>query len=186
MAIPGRYHESWVNRDGPGDSRPTALQIIKDEDLVGKLAGKNIVITGCSSGIGVEAARALHATGATIFATARNEQKLLEIIKELQDDDPSNKAPIVPVIMDLVSLKSVREGAKTILEKSGGKINILINNAGVMATPRGRTEDGFETQFGTNHIAHFVLFLLLKNALLAASTPELNSVRHSLAIDGPR
>jgi hypothetical protein len=55
-----------------------------------------------------------------------------------------------------------------------------------MATPRGRTEDGFETQFGTNHIAHFVLFLLLKNALLAASTPELNSVRHSLAIDGPR
>jgi NAD(P)-dependent dehydrogenase (short-subunit alcohol dehydrogenase family) len=178
MAIPGRYHASWVNRSGPGDSRPTALQIVKDEDLVGKLVGKTAVITGCSSGIGVEAVRAMHATGATVFATARNEPKLLEVIKEIEDGDPTNKAPIVPVIMELASLKSVREGAKTILEKSGGKVNILITNAGVMATPRGRTEDGFETQFGTNHLAHFLLFLLLKDAMLAASTPEFNSVSH--------
>ena len=186
MAIPGRYHDSWINRNGPGDARPTALQIIKDEDLVGKLVGKTAVITGCSSGIGVEAARALHATGATVFATARNASKLLEVIKEIEDGDPANKAPIVPVIMDLVSLKSVREGAKTILEKSGGKINILIANAGVMATPRGRTEDGFETQFGTNHLAHFLLFLLLKDAMLAASTPEFNSVSPPSLIHSPR
>ena len=53
MAIPGRYHDAWVNRDGPGDSRPTALQIVEDEGLIGKMVGKMAVITGCSSGIAI-------------------------------------------------------------------------------------------------------------------------------------
>jgi NAD(P)-dependent dehydrogenase (short-subunit alcohol dehydrogenase family) len=176
MAIPGRYHDSWVNRSGPGDSRPTALQIVKDEGLVGKLTDKSVVITGCSSGIGVETLRAMHATGAKIFATARNEVTLQKVIKEISSSDPDNKAPIVPVIIDLESLDSVRKGAQSILDKSNGKVNILITNAGVMATPAGRTKDGFETQFGTNHLAHFLLFLLLKDAMLAASTPEFSSV----------
>jgi NAD(P)-dependent dehydrogenase (short-subunit alcohol dehydrogenase family) len=182
MAIPGRYHQSWLTRNGPGDARPTALQIVEDEGLVGGLAGKTAVITGCSSGIGIEAARALHKAGATVFATARNMDKLKEVIADIEASDPGNDAPIVPVHMDLVSLKSVRDGAKAILERSGGKVNILITNAGVMATPEGRTEDGFETQFGTNHVAHFLLFILLKDALLAASTPEFNSVRTTNAL----
>jgi NAD(P)-dependent dehydrogenase (short-subunit alcohol dehydrogenase family) len=182
MAIPGRYHDAWLARNGPGDARPTALQIVRDEGLIGKLTGKNVVITGCSSGVGVEAARAMHATGATVFATARDAAKLHAVIEVIKTADPENKAPIIPIVMDQVSLKSVRDGAKSILEQSQNKINILITNAGVMATPKSRTEDGFEMQFGTNHVSHFLLFMLLKDALLAASTPEFNSVSLRSAI----
>ncbi len=176
MAIPGRYHDSWLHRNGPGDARPTALQIVRDEGLVGKLTGKNVVITGCSSGVGAEAVRAMHATGATVFATARDAAKLHGVIAEIEAADPDNKAPIIPIVMDHVSLKTVRDGANSILKESRDRVNILITNAGVMATDQSRTEDGFEMQFGTNHMAHFLLFLLLKDAMLSASTPEFNSV----------
>lgn len=175
MATHGRYWDSWINRDGPGDSRPTALQIIKDEELEGGLRDKTVVITGASAGLGVETVRALHATGAKIFAIGRNEARLGEAIKDVQISAPGNEAPIIPIIIDQESLESVRRGAQEILEKSG-KINILINNAGIMATPKGRTNDGFERQFGVNHLSHFLLFQILKPALLAASTPEFNSV----------
>jgi NAD(P)-dependent dehydrogenase (short-subunit alcohol dehydrogenase family) len=175
MSIPGRYHDANVNREGPGDARPTALQIVKDEGLEGKLTGKIAVVTGCSSGIGIETVRALHATGATVIAAARKEQVLLEVLKEIENSDASNKAPLIPVIIDQESLDSVRKGAKEILDKSGGKVNLLICNAGIMATPQGKTKDGFETQFGVCHVAHFLLFSLLKSAFLTASTPEFNS-----------
>lgn len=79
------------------------------------------------------------------------------------------------LLLDLNSLASVRKFASEFLEASGNKLNILINNAGVMVTPEGLTEDGFETQFGTNHLAHFLLFQLVKPALLASSTPDLQS-----------
>jgi NAD(P)-dependent dehydrogenase (short-subunit alcohol dehydrogenase family) len=176
MATHGRYWDSWVNRTGPGDARPTALQIIQDENLEGLLKDKTVVITGGSAGLGVETARAIRTTGATIFVTGRNASKLEDAIKDIQTSDPSNTAPIIPIIMDQESLDSVRKGAEEILDKSNGKISILINNAGVMATPEGKTKDGFETQFGVNHLAHFLLFQILKPALLNSSTPEFNSV----------
>jgi NAD(P)-dependent dehydrogenase (short-subunit alcohol dehydrogenase family) len=176
MALPGRYHESWVNRTGPGDARPTAMQIIKDENRIGDLKDKVVVITGCSGGIGVETLRAMHATGATCFATARKPDVLHSVVEEILNEDPSNTAPIHEIIVDLESFQQVRRAAKEILDRSGNRVNILINNAGVMATPEGRTQDGFETQFGTNHLAHFLLFQLLKPALLASSTLEFNSV----------
>lgn len=78
-------------------------------------------------------------------------------------------------LLDLNSLTSVRTFAKSFLEKTGNKLNILINNAGIMAIPEEKTEDGFEKQFGTNHLAHFLLFQLLKPALLSSSTPDFNS-----------
>jgi len=178
-ALPGvyhdRYHQSWVDRSGPGDSRPTALQVVKDEDRLGKLDGLVVVITGCSSGIGIETLRAIHATGATTFATARKPDVLAEVVAKIENEDSNNKASIHQIVMDLESFDSVRKAASEILEKSGGKVNILINNAGVMATPEGKTKDGWETQFGTNHLAHFLLFQILKPALLASSTPEFNS-----------
>lgn len=174
--VHGRYHDSWINRTGPGDARPTALQIVQDEDLVGKLTSKVVVITGASSGIGIETVKAIHATKATVIATARNKAKAQPIMDEILSADSSNQAPIHLVVMDNESLQSIRDGAKEILEKSGGKVNILINNAGVMATPKGYTKDGIETQFGTNHIAHFLLFQLLKPALLAASSSDFQSV----------
>lgn len=78
-------------------------------------------------------------------------------------------------LLDLNSLTSVRSFAKSFLSKTNNQLNILINNAGIMAIPEEKTEDGFEKQFGTNHLAHFLLFQLLKPALLSSSTPGSHS-----------
>jgi len=129
-----------------------------------------VLITGCSSGIGIETARALKATGAHVFATARNPSKGE---KALASDLEPGKLDLMP--LDLNSLASVRSFAKVFLEKTNNKLNILINNAGIMAVPEGKTEDGFELQFGTNHLAHFLLFQLLKPALLASASPDFQS-----------
>jgi NAD(P)-dependent dehydrogenase (short-subunit alcohol dehydrogenase family) len=164
-----KYAAAHVAPKGPGDARPTALQIIKDEGLEGRLAGKVIFITGCSSGIGVETARSLSTTGATLYLTARDPEKAKAALGSLID---SNGVHLLT--LDLNSLASVRTCAAEFLSKSK-TLNILINNAGVMATPEGRTADGFETQFGTNHLAHFLLFQLLKPTLIASSTPSFQS-----------
>lgn len=147
-----RYYESHISPNGPGDDRPTALQIIQDEDLSGKLSDKVIVITGCSSGIGVETARALATTGPTLILTARDTDKASSALSDL--------------------LSGVRAGALSILSKTQ-KINILINNAGVMAIPTlTLTADGYEMQFATNHLLHFLLFQLLLPTLLASIGKE--------------
>lgn len=164
-----RYAEVHKSPQGVGDARPTASQIVKDEDLVGKWANKVVFITGVSSGLGVETAKALFSTGATLYLTARNLQKARDALGELSD------SPRVHLLdLDLESLDSVRACAAKFLSESQ-ILNVFIANAGVMATPEGRTKDGFETQFGTNHLSHFLLFNLLKPALLAAATPENNS-----------
>ncbi|KAG6357515.1 hypothetical protein INS49_013392 [Diaporthe citri] len=166
-----RYAEAHANLAGPGDARPTALQIIKDEGAEGKLAGKVIVITGTSSGLGIETARALSLTGAKLFLTARNLEKAKTALGSLLE---SELAELIK--MDNTSLSSVRAAAETILQKSNGQVNILINNAGVMAIPKLEyTKDGVEMQFGTNHLSHFLFFQLLKPALLASASPELSS-----------
>ncbi|KAF4465530.1 alcohol dehydrogenase [Fusarium albosuccineum] len=165
-----RYAAAHANPQGPGDARPTALQIIKDEGVEGKLKDKVIVITGVSSGIGIETVRALSVTGARFFLTARDLAKAKTALAEFFD--PSH---MELVEMDQTSFDSVRAAAKQILAKTD-KINILIENSGVMAVQTLElTKDGHEMQFGTNHLSHFLFFQLLKPALLAATTPELNS-----------
>lgn len=154
---------------GPGDARPTALNILEDEDLVGKLAGKVIFITGCSSGLGIETARALSTTGATLYLTARDVDKAKEVLPDLKTLERVHFLKL-----DLESLDSVRDCAEEFCSNSK-ILNIFIANAGVMDCPEGRTQDGFEKQFGTNHLAHFLLFNLLKPTLLASSTKDLNS-----------
>lgn len=166
-----RYAEAHANLAGPGDARPTALQIIKDEGAEGKLAGRVIVITGTSSGIGIETARALSLTGAKLFLTARNLEKAKAALGSILE---SERAELIE--MDNTSLGSVRGAAKTILQKSNGQVNILINNAGIMALPNLEyTKDGIEMQFGVNHLSHFLFFQLLKPALLASASPEFSS-----------
>jgi NAD(P)-dependent dehydrogenase (short-subunit alcohol dehydrogenase family) len=161
-----RYAESWIKPKGPGDARPTALQIVKDERREGDLQGKAILITGCSSGLGIETARALKVTGATLFLTARNLEKARAALGDILD------GPNVSLVeLDLASLASVRRCAAEVQAKSK-TLNILINNAGVRLAPRGRTRDGFETQWGVNHVAHFLLFALLRPLLLASSTAD--------------
>jgi NAD(P)-dependent dehydrogenase (short-subunit alcohol dehydrogenase family) len=125
-----RYAATFVKPQGPGDARPTALQIVQDEDLVGKLGDKVMLVTGCSSGIGIETVRALHATGATVFGTARSVPKGQKVIDEILSSDPTNKAPIHLIEMDLESFGSIRTGAKAVLEKTD-KLNVLVANAGM-------------------------------------------------------
>ncbi|KAH7112511.1 hypothetical protein B0J11DRAFT_542530 [Dendryphion nanum] len=166
-----RYAEAHLNAAGPGDARPTALQIIKDEAAEGKLAGKVVVITGTSSGIGIETARALSLTGAKLLLTARDLNKATTAL-----DGILEPGRIELVEMDNTSLSSVRAAAEVILQKSNNHVNILINNAGIMALPKlEHTKDGFEMQFGVNHLAHFLLFELLKPALLASASPAFSS-----------
>ena len=159
--MPNRYTQSHVSPKGAGDARPTASSIIHDENLVNALADKTFLITGTSSGIGIPTARALAETGARVFCTVRDVAKGQ---KALADILTSGGVELIE--MELESLASVRKGASTFLQKSGGKCNVLICNAGIMACPQAKTQDGFERQFGTNHLAHFLLFQLVKDALL--------------------
>jgi len=124
-----------------------------DEVLEGvNLSGKRVLVTGTSAGLGVETARSLVAHGATVVGTARDLSKAQRALKEAF---PPGSAPIDLVEADLASLKSVRRAADDLLSR-GQPFDAIIANAGVMACPQGKTQDGFETQFGTNHLGHFV------------------------------
>lgn len=165
-----RYAEAHVSPKGPGDARPTALQVVQDEEMADKLKGKVIVVTGVSSGLGIETVRALSITGASFYLTARDLTKAKDALDGIFE--PSR---MTLVEMDQTSFKSVRAAAETILAGTD-KVNILVNNAGVMAIPDLQlTQDGHEMQFGVNHLSHFLFFQLLKPALLAGSTPEFAS-----------
>jgi len=128
-----------------------------DEVLSGvNLRGKRILVTGVSAGIGVETARSLAAHGAQVVGTARDLKKAETSTVPIRQAAEANGGQFEFVELDLANLKSVRGCADKITAK-GEPFDLIIANAGVMATPFGHTADGFETQFGTNHLGHFVL-----------------------------
>jgi NAD(P)-dependent dehydrogenase (short-subunit alcohol dehydrogenase family) len=120
------------------------------------LRGKRILVTGVSAGLGIETARALAAHGAHVVGAARDLKKAETATAQVRKAAQDNGGSFELVELDLSSLKSVRACADKLLEK-GERFDVIIANAGVMATPFGQTLDGFETQFGTNHLGHFVL-----------------------------
>ncbi|MBB2993152.1 NAD(P)-dependent dehydrogenase (short-subunit alcohol dehydrogenase family) [Mycolicibacterium iranicum] len=142
-------------------SNPTALDIVDGVDL----SGKTCVITGASSGLGRESARALARTGAHVILAARNTEALAETEAWVRGEVRDARLSLVH--LDLTSLASVAAAASEISELTPA-VHVLMNNAGVMFTPLGRTTEGFETQFGTNHLGHFELTRLLFPALVAA------------------
>ncbi|KAI4681718.1 uncharacterized protein J4E84_007313 [Alternaria hordeiaustralica] len=170
-----------ANLRGAGDARPTALQIIRDEGLTGKLTDKVFLITGVSSGLGIETLRSLHTTGAHVIGTVRNIPKGQAVVDKILSEKHNGGGKIDLIEMELDRFTSIRKAAKEILTKTGGKLNAIIGNAGVMATPYGKTVDGYETQFGTNHLGHFLLFHLLKDALLSSASPSYPSRYVSLS-----
>src|SRR5437870_2233419 len=120
------------------------------------LKGKRILVTGVSAGLGVETARSLAAHGAQVVGVARDLNKAKTATAQVRKDAAANGGSFELVELDLANLKSVRACADGLLAK-GETFDVIIANAGVMATPFGHTTDGFETQFGTNHLGHFVL-----------------------------
>jgi NAD(P)-dependent dehydrogenase (short-subunit alcohol dehydrogenase family) len=120
------------------------------------LQGKRILVTGVSAGLGVETARSLAAHGAHVVGAARDLTKAEAATIQVRKDAAANGGSFEMVALDLASLRSVRDCADKLLAK-GDSFDVVIANAGVMATPFGHTADGFETQFGTNHLGHFVL-----------------------------
>ena len=120
------------------------------------LKGKRILISGVSAGLGVETARSLAAHGAQVVGAARDLTKAEGATTQVRKDAAANGGSFELVELDLANLKSVRACAHGLLAK-GEPFDVVIANAGVMATPLGHTADGFETQFGTNHLGHFVL-----------------------------
>jgi NAD(P)-dependent dehydrogenase (short-subunit alcohol dehydrogenase family) len=144
-----------------------------EEVLAGiDLTGKRVLVTGVSAGIGVETARVLAAHGAQVTGAARDLAKARAATSGITLD---------LVELNLASLASVRACADALLAK-GDKFDIVIANAGVMACPKGTTTDGFETQFGTNHLGHFVFV----NRIVALFKPvsrlvNLSSLAHRFA-----
>jgi NAD(P)-dependent dehydrogenase (short-subunit alcohol dehydrogenase family) len=148
------------------NERRSALQVVDGIDL----SGKACVITGASSGLGRESARALAAAGAHVVLTARNRDALAQAAQWVAAEVPG--ARISTVQLDLTALASVRAAADAIRDIAPATA-VLMNNAGVMFTPFGRTRDGFETQVGTNHFGHFELTRLLVPQLAAAGNARI-------------
>ena len=155
----------------------TTNEVIEGIDLNGKTA----LVTGASAGLGVETVRTLASAGAHVIMVARNEEKLRAAQQMLLVENPAFHLELQ--VLDLADLDSVRSGGAAILS-GRATLDILINNAGVMACPLARTAQGFELQFGTNHLGHFLLTCLLMPALLAAPAARvvsLSSAGHKMA-----
>ena len=152
-----------------------------DEVLQGiNLTGKRVLVTGVSAGLGVETARALAAHGAQVIGAARNLSKAQAATEQVRAQAASGGS-LDLIELDLASLDSVRRCADGLLAASKS-FDLIIANAGVMACPKSKTVDGFETQFGTNHLGHFVLVNRIASLLKAGSRlVNLSSAGHRYA-----
>jgi NAD(P)-dependent dehydrogenase (short-subunit alcohol dehydrogenase family) len=142
-------------------------------DNIPDQSGKIVIVTGANSGIGYGAARALVHKGATVIMACRSLEKGEAAVAQIIKEDP--RGQVILRQLDLADLNSVRAFAKDILAEFD-RLDILINNAGVMATPYRKTTDGFEMQFGTNHLGHFTLTGLLIDLLKATPNSRVVTV----------
>lgn len=144
-------------------------------------SGRTAVVTGATSGIGFETAKVLAEHGATVVLTGRDLQKATDAAGRIRGMVP--EAQVEVAHLDLASLSSIRAFAEA-LTRSHQQVDLLINNAGVMVPPYGRTADGFELQFGTNHLGHFALTGLLLERLRAARDARVVTVSSSAHLRG--
>ena len=158
-------------------------------DEIPDLTGKRALVTGVTSGLGEHTVLELARKGCEVVMAARNASKLDAAMTDVRRVLPT--ASLVPLVVDLADLGAVRRAAADIA--ATGSLDILVNNAGVMATPQLRTVDGFELQFGTNHLGHFALTGLLFPQLAAAEAGRVvtvSSLMHRFArtvpLDDPR
>lgn len=150
------------------------------ESDIGDHSGKVIVITGANSGIGFEAAKAMVNAGAHVVLACRDENRAADAVAKIEKSTPAGTTEVLQ--LDVSDLDSVRAGAELLLAKFD-TIDALVNNAGIMATPRRASAQGFELQMATNHLGHFVLTAKLWPALLNADQARVVSLS-SLAARG--
>jgi len=136
-------------------------------------SGRVAVVTGANGGLGLEVSRELARRGAHVVMASRDRDKAEQARLDVLDEVPDASLELVP--LDLASLASVREAAATILA-GHPTVDVLANNAGLMGIPERQTEDGFEMQFGVNHLGHFALTALLEPALLNGADTRVVSV----------
>jgi len=142
------------------------------------LSGKTALVTGATSGIGSETARAFAAHGANVIITARSTEKAARVVEMIREQ--TGKTVIIEEL-ELGSIASIRAFANRILTHEV-KIDYLINNAGVASCPFGKTVDGFEKQFGVNHLGHFMMTNLIAPALADGSrVVSLSSTGHRMS-----
>lgn len=139
--------------------------------------GKVAIVTGANSGIGYETAKALAAKGATVILACRNLEKAAVAQENIQQT--VNNAQLEVMQIDLADLQSVHDFAET-FKKKYDRLDILVNNAGIMAPPFTQTKDGFEVQFGANHLGHFALTGLLLDTILATAQARVVNVSSSM------
>ena len=132
-------------------------------------SGRTAVVTGANGGLGLETARELARKGAHVVMAVRNQQKAQDAVSDIRASVPG--ASLELVVLDLASQASVREAAERILREHE-RVDLLVNNAGVMGIPERKTVDGYEMQFGVDHLGHWTLTALLLPALLASPGRE--------------
>lgn len=145
------------------------------------LKGKIVIVTGGNSGLGYESAKAMGAHSAKVIVAARNPEKGKAALQSLKEEAPEGDFELMN--LDLASLASVRAFADEFTARYE-RLDILMNNAGIMAVPQSKTKDGFESQFGVNHLGHFALTGLLLNKLEAAESPRVVNVASLAANNG--
>ena len=136
-------------------------------------AGRTILVTGANSGLGLRSAEALASRGARVLMGCRNQEKAAVALETVKNAAADAAPEVMP--LDLADLDDVRTCAKQLTDKLD-QLDVLMNNAGVMAIPHQRTKQGFEMQFGTNHLGHFALTGLLLPILRRADAPRVVSV----------
>jgi NAD(P)-dependent dehydrogenase (short-subunit alcohol dehydrogenase family) len=136
-------------------------------------SGRAVIVTGANSGLGLATARELARAGAAVTLACRSEEKAREAMHSIRNLVPG--ADLTIGLLDLADLSSVHAFAES-YATAGQRLDLLINNAGIMAAPRRLTNDGFESQFGTNHLGHFALTGRLLPALLEAPAPRVVTV----------
>jgi len=146
------------------------------------MAGRTVVITGANSGVGRATAVALARAGADTVITARHEGRGRQAVADIRRDSGSEQVDLV--VFDLADLGSVRRGAEQLLDRCG-RIDVLVNNAGLVLSQRTETVDGFEATFATNHLGPFLLTQLLTDRLVASSPARVVTVA-STAHQGAR
>jgi NAD(P)-dependent dehydrogenase (short-subunit alcohol dehydrogenase family) len=144
--------------------------------------GRTVVITGANSGVGKATAVALARAGADTVITARREERGRQAVADIREDSGSDQVDLV--VFDLADLASVRRGAEQILDRCG-RIDVLVNNAGLVLSERSETVDGFEATFGINHLGPFLLTQLLTERLVASAPARVVDVA-STAHQGAR